>query len=157
MSDITDKILACIPHKPPFRFVDGISEISEVSATGYYTFREDEYFYKGHFPGNPVTPGVILTETLAQSGLLPLGIYLAGKDTEWQFADESQLPLFVLTSSDVEFLKGVLPGEHVVVSAEKVYFRLGKLKANLKMFNDAGQTVCRGILSGMVVKQNGKV
>lgn len=154
MHKFSDNILSWIPHQRPFRFVDGISDISESHATGFYTYREDEFFYLGHFPGNPVTPGVILTETLAQAGLLPLGIYLMGKENGWKVEHAAQIPAFVLTASEVDFLHVVLPGEQVVVSAEKIYFRLGKLKAKVQMFNAEGKTVCRGILSGMLLKRN---
>ncbi|MEZ4774732.1 MAG: hydroxymyristoyl-ACP dehydratase [Bacteroidia bacterium] len=153
MHIFSDNILACIPHERPFRFVDGITNVSESAVTGFYTYREDEFFYKGHFPGNPVTPGVILIETLAQAGLLPLGIYLLGKDKGWDTSDPANIPAFVLTGSEVDFLHVVLPGEQVVVSAEKIYFRLGKLKVKAQMFNAEGKTVCRGILSGMLLKR----
>ena len=48
----------------------------KTGAEGFYTFKEDEYFYQGHFKDNPITPGVILTEVMAQIGVVCLGIYL---------------------------------------------------------------------------------
>ena len=72
----TQKITLFLPYTKPFLFVDEITQISETGVTGNYTFKENEYFYEGHFINNPITPGVILTETMAQIGVVCLGIYL---------------------------------------------------------------------------------
>lgn len=135
-----------LPYQPPFLFVDELLEINENGAKGTYTFRKDEYFYRGHFPKNPITPGVILIETMAQIGLVSLGMFLieAHKNLE---------PVnFVFSSSEVEFLKMVKPEDKVWVESEKVYFRFGKLKCKVVMTNEAGEKVCKGHLSGMVLK-----
>jgi 3-hydroxyacyl-[acyl-carrier-protein] dehydratase len=60
-------VTAVLPHRPPFLFVDRIIEISESKVVGVRTFREDEQFFKGHFPDHPVVPGVLLMEGLAQT------------------------------------------------------------------------------------------
>ena len=99
-----------------------------------------------HFKDNPVTPGVILTETMAQIGLVCLGLYLVG-DT-----DESSKAHIMLTSTAIDFLKPVFPGEKVKVTSEKVYFRMKRLHCNVSMQNEAGEVVCKGTLSGMVTK-----
>ncbi|MDX2245464.1 MAG: hydroxymyristoyl-ACP dehydratase [Bacteroidia bacterium] len=153
MHPLSENILKWIPQQPPFRFVDGITEISEDNVIGFYTYREDEFFYRGHFPAKPLTPGVILTETMAQIGLVALGIYLFGKDIEERNENLRTTPTFVFTSSEVDFLRIVLPGETVTVKSEKIYFRLGKLKVKTQMFNVEGIEVCRGILSGMILKE----
>jgi 3-hydroxyacyl-[acyl-carrier-protein] dehydratase len=64
-----------LPYKSSFRFVDEISFLDQDKVIGNYTPKEDAFFYKDHFPGNPVTPGAILTEIMAQIGLVVLGIY----------------------------------------------------------------------------------
>ena len=144
-------ILQQLPYEPPFLFVDGLDFIDNESVTGHYTFREDMDFYRGHFRGCPVTPGVILTETMAQIGLVCLGIYLKGG-----FAQGSQMG-FGLTSTEIEFMKPVFPGEKVTVHAEKIYFRFGKLKCKVSMRNAAGREVCTGTISGMMVRGNANV
>ena len=70
------QVLDLIPQQDPFRFIDEILELDDDHIVGVYRFRPDADFYRGHFPGNPVTPGVILIESLAQVGIVALGIYL---------------------------------------------------------------------------------
>lgn len=136
-----------LPYQAPFLFVDEFTELSDTGAKGWYQYKEDEYFYTGHFPDHPITPGVILTETMAQIGLVGLGMFLIK-------AHELQEPMaFVFTSSQVDFLKPVYPGETVFVESEKTYFRLKKLKCEVKMLNQSGETVCRGTMSGMIIPQ----
>ncbi|MBT8319592.1 MAG: hydroxymyristoyl-ACP dehydratase, partial [Gramella sp.] len=60
------KILDQLPYSKPFLFVDEILEVNDNSISGTFTFSKDLDFYRGHFSGNPVTPGVILTECMAQ-------------------------------------------------------------------------------------------
>ena len=67
-----DEVLAALPQQEPFRFVDEILEIDEEHIVGSYRFRPEADFYRGHFPGNPVTPGVILIESMeAANEILP--------------------------------------------------------------------------------------
>ena len=139
-----EEVILNLPYSKPFLFVDEIISISENGVEGSYTFNSTLDFYKGHFPNNPVTPGAILTETMAQIGVVCLGIYLL--DTN--FNSNSKI---ALTSSEIEYLKPVFPNEKVIVISEKVYFRFGKLKCKVKMFNNSGIEVCRGTIAGMVV------
>ncbi|TXE08315.1 hydroxymyristoyl-ACP dehydratase [Gelidibacter salicanalis] len=138
-------IISLLPYEAPFLFVDGLSKISEAGATGYYTFKETEYFYKGHFKAHPVTPGVILTECMAQIGVVCLGIYLLKDEITENFKPE-----IALTSSAVDFYLPVFPGETVTVISEKTVFRFHKLKCNVKLFNQKEELVCRGTISGML-------
>lgn len=138
------KIISILPYQKPFLFVDELSQISENGITGNYTFKKGEYFYKGHFKENPVTPGVILTEVMAQIGLVSFGIYLM-KDIR---LDSN--PAVALTSSAMEFYLPVFPEEKVTVISEKEYFRFNKLKCKVQMFNSANELICRGHISGMV-------
>lgn len=140
----SEEIIAKLPYSAPFLFVDEITSISEDGVQGWYVFNPELDFYKGHFKDNPITPGVILTETMAQIGLVCLGIYILGDD----FNSETKI---ALTSSEIEFIKPVFPSEKVMVISEKIYFRFGKLKCNIKMINNKGVEVCKGIISGMII------
>ncbi|MEG1026595.1 MAG: hydroxymyristoyl-ACP dehydratase [Flavobacterium sp.] len=143
---ILENIIAQLPYSKPFLFVDELLQVDENSVIGSYTFKEDLDFYKGHFKDNPVTPGVILTETMAQIGMVCLGIYLLGdnfnKDT-----------VIAFTSADMQFLKPVYPNEKVTVTSQKTFFRFGKLKCDVVMTNEAGQEVCKGVLAGMITNK----
>jgi 3-hydroxyacyl-[acyl-carrier-protein] dehydratase len=143
---MTDKeIIAKLPYQPPFLFVDAIEALSENGLTGSYTFKPDEYFYKGHFKNQPVTPGVILTECMAQIGLVSLGIFLLRNENVLK----SNIQV-ALTSHQIDFYLPVFPNEKVTVISEKEYFRFNKLKCKVKMFNRNDELVCRGVISGML-------
>ena len=139
----SQEILSKLPYSKPFLFVDEIVSITENGIEGYFTFNEHLDFYNGHFKDNPITPGVILIETMAQIGLVCFGIFL--------LKDETKTLNFALTSSEIEFLKPVFPNEKVTVVSEKVYFRFGKLKCKVKMMNTKNEEVCSGTISGMLV------
>lgn len=139
------EIIKKLPYKKPFLFVDELIEVSENGITGNYTFKESEFFYKGHFIDNPVTPGVILTETMAQIGVVCLGIYLLKNQNS-----SEKKPQIALTSNEVDFFLPVLPNEKVTVISEKEYFRFNKLKCKVKMMNSKNELVCRGVISGMI-------
>jgi len=136
-------IIAQLPYSKPFLFVDELLHVDENGISGTYTFKEDLDFYKGHFKDNHVTPGVILTETMAQIGMVCLGIYLLGNDLK-------KNTVVAFTSADMQFLKPVYPNEKVTVTSQKLFFRFGKLKCEVVMKNEAGQEVCKGILAGMI-------
>ncbi|MEC4005095.1 FabA/FabZ family ACP-dehydratase [Flavobacterium sp. SUN052] len=138
------ELISNLPYSKPFLFVDEILQINENGVEGTFTFDSSLNFYKGHFKDNPITPGVILIETMAQIGVVCLGIFLLGNN----FNANTKI---ALTSSEVEFLKPVFPSEKVIVISEKVYFRFGKLKCKVRMINDKGIDVCRGTISGMIV------
>ena len=142
------EILDQLPYTPPFLFVEGLFDLTDNGIKGYYTFKKDEYFYAGHFKNNPVTPGVILTETMAQIGLVCFGIYLISDGN----IDISTYDI-VLSSAAVEFLLPVFPGEKVTVISAKRYFRFNKLKCDIEMRNSDDQTVCRGTLSGIILNR----
>ena len=139
-----EDIISKLPYSKPFLFVDELLHIDENGVEGCYTFDENLDFYKGHFKDNPVTPGVILTEVMAQIGLVCLGIYLLN-DTF------NETTAIALSSSEISFLKPVFPNEKVIVISEKIYFRFGKLKCNVCMKNEKGETVCNGIIAGVLI------
>lgn len=138
------EIISKLPYSQPFLFVDELTEINENGVKGNYTFDDKLDFYKGHFKEHPVTPGVILTEVMAQIGLVCLGIYLLDKT----FNTNTSI---ALTSTSIEFIKAVFPNEKVSVISEKIYFRFGKLKCRVKMTNSSGDLVCMGEIAGMIV------
>jgi len=145
-----EEILELVPQQTPFRFIDDIIELSEDGIVSSYTFKPDENFYAGHFPDNPITPGVILLETMAQTGVVAYGLYLASKQME---RDEIQKILTVFTEAEVEFSGLVRPGDRVIIRAKLIYFRRLKLKVEAEITLENGEVVCSGTIAGMGVKQ----
>lgn len=141
------KIISLLPYSEPFLFVDTLEVVTEDEVVGHYTYREDAFFYQGHFKNHPVTPGVILTETMAQIGLVCMGIYLLRDKIA-----NGLTPGMAFSSQAVDYYKAVYPGERVRVHAKKQYFRFGKLKCQVEMHNAQGELVCKGVLAGMVGK-----
>ncbi len=139
------EIIAKLPYQHPFLFVDELLEVDENGIIGAYTFDASHDFYKGHFKNNPVTPGVILTETMAQIGLVAFGIHLLSESTN-SINDVK----IALTSSEMDFFKPVFPSEKVIVKSKKEYFRFNKLKCKVEMYNVNDELVCRGKIAGMI-------
>jgi len=98
-----------LPHRPPFLLVDEVVELEPgVRATGLWTLTGDEWFFPGHFPGRPTTPGVLLLEAIAQCGAVAV---LADP----RYA--GRLPLFGGVEH-ARFRRQVLPGDTVTLECE---------------------------------------
>ncbi|MDR0585204.1 MAG: 3-hydroxyacyl-ACP dehydratase FabZ [Treponema sp.] len=114
-----------LPHREPFLFVDEIVRADEKKVIARHVFTEKEFFFRGHFPGYPVVPGVILVETMAQSGgagLRKLGIL--GDDA-----------LFFLASVDkVKFRRQVRPGDELQSEIENLRVSPRMIKQSGKAF-----------------------
>lgn len=140
------QIIEALPYGPGFCFVDGLQHLSENSVEGFYTFAAKAPFYEHHFPGHPVTPGVLLTECMAQIGLVCLGYYLLGMP--------AAAPAFALSESQVLYEQPVPPQTTVTVKARKIYWRLGKLKCAVSLYLPSGKCACHGTLSGILTQKN---
>ena len=112
MPEIDPTVAALIPHRPPFLFVDEIVSESAEGLTARKTWRPDEDFYRGHYPGAPITPGVLLCEAVFQTGAL----YFARR----QLAGTAPqgVPLLVKVG-EVRFRSPVLPGDSVTIEVRK--------------------------------------
>ncbi len=144
-SKLKQKILDAIPQKPPFRFIEDILSITEDSILGKYTYKKEEFFYPGHFPGKPITPGVIILETMAQTGVVALGIYLELLKQR----PVDKITLF--TEAQVEFLNTVLPEETVFIQGKLIYFRKNKIKSYVEVKKESGIMVATGELAGIAI------
>jgi 3-hydroxyacyl-[acyl-carrier-protein] dehydratase len=152
-ADIIGEVLALVPQQEPFRFIDEIIRLDEEEIIGAYRFREDAFFYRGHFPGRPITPGVILIETMAQIGVVAYGMYLLACQKKIR-PSRMKRPLSLFSLADnVEFRGMVAPGERVIVRGKKIYFRRGAIKVDLAMERENGEIVCLGKLAGMGVDE----
>ena len=143
------RLLELLPQQRPFRFVDEVLEVSPTHIVGRYTFRPDEFFYPGHFPGKPVTPGVILLECMCQIGVVLLGIYKVGLELP---PEEHSDWLTLFSDAQVEFLKSVLPGDTVTVRGDLEFWRRKKLKSNVTLRLADGTLAATATASGIGVK-----
>jgi 3-hydroxyacyl-[acyl-carrier-protein] dehydratase len=107
-----EKILASIPHRPPFLLVDEIVEQSEMKIVGLKRFTGDEDFFKGHYPAFPLVPGVLLCEAAMQCGAVLLSQFIAGEDNK-------KIPV-ATRMNDIRFKRMVRPGETIRIEVELV-------------------------------------
>jgi 3-hydroxyacyl-[acyl-carrier-protein] dehydratase len=118
-----NEIESLLPHREPFLFVDEIVQADEKKIVAKHVFTEKEFFFKGHFPEYPVVPGVILVETMAQSGgagLRKLGV-LGGNSL-----------FFFATVDKVKFRRQVRPGDELRSEIEN-------LRVSPKMIKQSGK------------------
>jgi len=99
-----------IPHRPPFLFIDEVLELDEAHALCARTFRVDEPFYAGHYPGNPITPGVLLCEAVFQAG----AIFLARRLGASGVSAGEKTPV-LCRIEEAKFKGMVLPGDRVTI------------------------------------------
>jgi 3-hydroxyacyl-[acyl-carrier-protein] dehydratase len=132
-----DGIRAIIPHREPFLLVDEVTELEPgVRAVGRYLVKPDDWYLAGHFPGNPIMPGVLQVEALAQLGAV---CGLAHPD----FA--GKLALFA-GIDDVRFKRIVRPGDVLDLECRITRLRgpIGKADASAHV---GGELACRAALT----------
>jgi 3-hydroxyacyl-[acyl-carrier-protein] dehydratase len=128
---MNNEIKKLLPHREPFLFVDDIIQADKEKIIARHVFTEKEFFFPGHFPEYPVVPGVILIETMAQSGgagLRKLGI----------LGDEALF--FLATVDKVKFRRQVQPGDEVRCEIEN-------LRVSPKMIKQSGKAYVKDELA----------
>jgi 3-hydroxyacyl-[acyl-carrier-protein] dehydratase len=103
------EIHAAIPHRPPFLLVDEIVERNEKSIHCRKTFREDEWFFAGHYPKFPIAPGVLLCEAAMQAGAVLLA--------EHGLPSDGGVPVTV-RMNNIQFRRMVKPGDTIDMNVE---------------------------------------
>ncbi len=145
---IAAEILRLLPQRPPLRFIDEILEIDAQRVLTRYTWKDSDC--AGHFPGNPVVPGVKLIEMAAQTALFAWANYLLGAQE-----NAKRLNCRLASIDKGAFKKMVRPGDTVACRAifgAAGFFRDGTLKAevDVKFFGGSqeGELVFCGVISG---------
>lgn len=135
------EIQKILPHRYPFLLIDKIVDFEEgKSITGIKNVTANEPQFTGHFPGNPIMPGVLITEALAQVGAVMLLSML-----------ENRGKLGVFTGiNNFKFRRQVVPGDTLELHADLVTYRHGMGKANVKA-TVGGQVAAAGEISFAVV------
>ncbi len=145
MSLGSTQIQEIIPHRPPFLLVDRILELeSGQSAVGLKNVSIDEWFFTGHFPGNPVMPGVLIVEALAQVGSVAL---LALPE------NRGKIPYFAAIDA-VRFRRPVRPGDALRLEVGLSKMRRGIGKGTARALVD-GDVVTEGELTFVLVDPPG--
>ena len=110
-----ERIISLIPHRPPFLWVDRIIAVSPERIETEKTFPNDLDVFTGHYPGNPLMPGVLLCESIFQSGALLLADSIIADEA----SPNTSIP--VLTRiKDTRFKRRVLPGETISITVRLV-------------------------------------
>lgn len=132
-----------IPHRYPFLLVDKIIELEKgKKAIGIKNVTINEPFFQGHFPNNPLMPGVLIVEAMAQVGAVAVMTLEENKD---------KLAVFAGIDS-IRFKKQVRPGDTLKIEVELISMRRGIGKAEAVAYVD-GEVACKGTLMfGLVDK-----
>ena len=136
-----NEIKQIIPQREPFLMIDEVEEyVPGESAIAYKHVSEDEWYFKGHFPGNPIMPGVLITESLAQTGAIAILSLEANKGRNALFAGIDKM----------RFKKQVVPGD-VLKLEVKIIKQKGPLGVGEALATCDGKIVAKGELTFAIV------
>ncbi|MEJ2004219.1 MAG: bifunctional UDP-3-O-[3-hydroxymyristoyl] N-acetylglucosamine deacetylase/3-hydroxyacyl-ACP dehydratase [Cyclobacteriaceae bacterium] len=140
-----NQIVNILPHRYPFLLIDKIIHLDEESVAGVKNVTFDEHFFLGHFPGNPVMPGVLQVEAMAQIGGILVLNTVPDPENYWTY---------FLSIENFRFRKMVLPGDTLVIKCDL----LAPIKRGIaKMSGRAyvGNTlVCEGTMTASIVRKD---
>lgn len=129
-----------LPHREPFLLIDGVTRFDSQEIECYRKVNRDEFYFPGHFPGNPILPGVLMVEAIAQAGILL--ILLHNPDLK------GKTPLFIGIER-VRFRRIVRPGEQLRIIARLVTARAGLFKFDGRVLV-ADELACEATVTGAV-------
>ena len=147
-----DQVMALLPHRPPFLLVDAVEELEPgVRCVATRTLLADDFWFSGHFPGNPVMPGVLIVEALAQAATIAAASAPAGEGAATAAAGPGGDKVGLFAGIDkVRFKRVCKPGDTLRLEAEitAVHGPVGKAKVKATV---DGQLACRGELMFAIV------
>ena len=136
-----------IPHREPFLFLDELINIKKLqTATGIKTFSAHEEFFKGHFPGHPIVPGVILIEMMAQTAAALIAYSIREETTD--------KIVYLMNVEKTKFRNPVLPNQKVYSSVNALRSKGRVWRFEGKIYNDKNITVSDAIWSAMIMDRN---
>lgn len=133
-----------LPHRYPFLLVDKVLEFTENNIVGVKNVTANEPFFQGHFPGNPIMPGVLQLEAMAQVGGILLLNTIENPKSVW---------VYFVAIDNARFKKPVIPGDTLILELEMTALRRSICKMSGKAYVD-GQMVCSADLIASVVPKN---
>ena len=138
------EIKELIPHREPFIYLDSLIDIIKLKkASGIKRFHRDEEFFKGHFPGNPVVPGVILIEMMAQTAAALIAYSLKSETFD--------KIVYLMNVESCKFRSPVFPEMKVRANVESLRSRGRVWKFCGKMHDEQNNPVCESIWSAMIM------
>ena len=136
-----EEIKNIIPQREPFLMIDEVQEfVPGESCTAYKNVSEDEYYFKGHFPGNPIMPGVLIVESLAQTGAVAILSMEENKGKNALFGGIDK----------IRFKKQVVPGDRLKLEV-KIIKRKGPIGIGEAIATVDGKVAAKGELTFAVV------
>jgi 3-hydroxyacyl-[acyl-carrier-protein] dehydratase len=139
----TKRIMELLPHRPPMLLIDSITDIvGDESATGIKTVTSDEFWCKGHFPGRPVMPGVLIVEAMAQTAGA-IVVHAMGKELEGKL-------VYFMAIDEAKFRKPVVPGNvlHIHVTKQQARRTVWKFRGEAKV---NGELCAEAIVTAMIM------
>ncbi len=138
---VKEEIEKIIPQRDPFLMIDEVEEyIPGESAVAYKNVKETEWYFKGHFPGNPIMPGVLITESLAQTGAIAILSMEENKGRNALFGGIDKM----------KFKKMVVPGDRLKLEV-KITKRKGPIGVGEAIATVDGKIAAKGELTFAIV------
>ncbi|MDC3086623.1 3-hydroxyacyl-ACP dehydratase FabZ [Pelagibacteraceae bacterium] len=142
-----DEIRKLIPHREPFLFLDELINIQKLSkATGIKTYSNNENFFKGHFPGQPVVPGVILVEMMAQTAAALIA-YSIREETFDKI-------VYLMNIENTKFRKPVFPNTKIFTDVNAVRSKGRVWRFEGKSYDINDNAICEAKWSAMIMDRN---